>query len=98
MASPCFSVLLTSSLHLCIGQSPKAKAAAAQSQGKGKGKGVPWFAFGFVGVATINSVWGIPASLQRLFASASACFLASAMAALGLDTDLVKVRPPRGLH
>ena len=37
-------------------------------------------------------VWGIAPGLQRLFTTLSAAFLASAMAALGLDTDLVKVR------
>ncbi|KAJ8598923.1 hypothetical protein CTAYLR_009850 [Chrysophaeum taylorii] len=63
----------------------------AASQGK-RGKGVPWFAFGFLGVATVNSIWGIAPSIQRLFTVLSACFLASAMAALGIDTDLVKVK------
>ena len=53
---------------------------------------MPWFAFGFIGVATVNSVWGIAPSLQSLFTTLSAGFLASAMAALGLDTDLVKVK------
>ena len=74
--------------YLGIGQP---KDAPSSAQGK-KGKGVPWFAFGFVGVAVVNSVWGIAPSLQRLFTTLSAGFLASAMAALGLDTDLVKVR------
>ena len=77
-----------------IGQ-PKASGddAAVETSNTGKkGKGVPWFAFGFVAVATINSVWGIAPSLQKLFTMLSAAFLASAMAALGLDTDLVKVR------
>lgn len=37
-------------------------------------------------------MWGITPGLQRLFATLSAGFLASAMAALGLDTDLVKVK------
>ena len=37
-------------------------------------------------------MWGIAPGLQRLFTTLSAAFLASAMAALGLDTDLVKVR------
>ena len=73
--------------YLGIGQKKTASAGGAK-----KGKGVPWFAFGFVGVATFNSIWGIPAGMQRAFATASACFLASAMAALGLDTDLVKVK------
>ena len=76
--------------YLGIGQ-PKQQPGAA-AEGAKAGKGVPWFAFGFIGVAMVNSVWGIPASLQKLFATASACFLATAMAALGLDTDLVKVK------
>ena len=33
-------------------------------------------------------VWGIAPGLQRLITTLSAAFLASAMAALGLDTDL----------
>ena len=74
--------------YLGIGQS---KARAGSSSAKA-GKGVPWFAFGFIGVATVNSVWGIAPALQRAFTTLSACFLGSAMAALGLDTDLVKVK------
>jgi uncharacterized integral membrane protein (TIGR00698 family) len=74
--------------YLGIGQKGK-KAVGAEGK---KGKGVPWFAFGFIGVATINSVWGIAPALQKASTVASAAFLASAMAALGLDTDLVKVK------
>ncbi len=74
--------------YLGIGQRDRAEPASAAKAGKG----VPWFAFGFIGVATVNSVVGIAPSLQRLFTTLSATFLASAMAALGLDTDLVKVR------
>ena len=72
--------------YLGIGQKQADKGGAKA------GKGVPWFAFGFVAVATVNSIWGIAPSLQKLFTTLSAGFLASAMAALGLDTDLVKVR------
>ena len=43
-------------------------------------------------MATVNSIWGIAPALQRVFTTLSAGFLASAMAALGLDTDLVKVK------
>ena len=76
--------------YLGIGQ--KKSDGAADGGGSKAGKGVPWFAFGFIGVATINSIWGFAPSIQRLFATLSAGFLASAMAALGLDTDLVKVK------
>ena len=39
--------------YLGIGQKTKGSEAKA-------GKGVPWFAFGFIGVATVNSVRSIP--------------------------------------
>mmetsp|Transcript_25743 Transcript_25743/g.37777 ORF Transcript_25743/g.37777 Transcript_25743/m.37777 type:complete len:392 (+) Transcript_25743:132-1307(+) len=72
-----------------IGQDKDAVLVA----GSGKaGKGVPWFAFGFLAVAAFNSLWGIPGWLQKVLMSLSAGFLSSAMAALGLETDLVKVR------
>jgi len=75
--------------YLGIGQKKDGGAGAAEAKA---GKGVPWFAFGFIGVATINSIWGISPQLQKLCTTLSAGFLASAMAALGLDTDLVKVK------
>ena len=81
--------------YLGIGQKRSGPAAGASADGAPAaraGKGVPWFAFGFIGVATVNSVWGFAPAAQRLFATLSAGFLASAMAALGLDTDLVKVK------
>ena len=77
--------------YLGIGQKREGGEGGSASTGKA-GKGVPWFAFGFIGVAAFNSTWGIPSSFQRLFTTLSAGFLASAMAALGLDTDLVKVK------
>ena len=72
--------------YLGIGQTKK------EGDGPKQGKGVPWFAFGFIGVAMYNSVFGIGPAMQKLFTMLSAGFLASAMAALGLDTDLVKVK------
>ncbi|KAL3933856.1 MAG: hypothetical protein SGPRY_000096 [Prymnesium sp.] len=77
--------------YLGIGSKQSSEEAFSPSEGKA-GKGVPWFAFGFVGVALVNSVWGFSPRVQRTFTSLSAGFLASAMAALGLDTDLVKVK------
>ena len=78
--------------YLGIGQKKEATSGGG-ADGTGKaGKGVPWFAFGFIGVAAFNSIWGIPPAGQKLFTTLSAGFLASAMAALGLDTDLVKVK------
>ena len=68
-----------------IGQKKEASGARGKSS-------VPWFAFGFIGVAAVNSIWGFPPAAQKLFTQLSAAFLATAMAALGLNTDLVKVK------
>ena len=51
-----------------------------------------WTLVGFIGVAAVNSIWGFPPAAQKLFTQLSAAFLATAMAALGLNTDLVKVK------
>jgi uncharacterized integral membrane protein (TIGR00698 family) len=56
------------------------------------GRGVPWFALGFAGVAALNSAVGFgPAATAACGALSSAC-LAAAMAALGLDADVAKVK------
>lgn len=83
-------VLAVALYYLGIGQK-KQETADGEAVAKA-GKGVPWFAFGFVAVAAYNSVFGIAPKFQKLFTTLSAGFLASAMAALGLDTDLVKVK------
>lgn len=75
--------------YLGIGRNKQTTSTPTRAK---KGMGVPWFAFGFIGVATFNSIWGMPLSVQKVLTTLSAGFLASAMAALGLDTDLVKVR------
>ena len=49
--------------YLGIGQTKKDASAAG---GAKAGKGVPWFAFGFIGVACYNSVLGIPVSYTHL--------------------------------
>ena len=84
------SALAVALYYLGIGQK---KQETPEGEGVAKaGKGVPWFAFGFVAVAAYNSIFGIAPNVQKLFTTLSAGFLASAMAALGLDTDLVKVK------
>lgn len=53
---------------------------------------LPWFALGFILVASVNSVLTLDKSLIKLASTMSATCLAMAMAALGLDTDLGKIR------
>lgn len=54
---------------------------------------IPWFAFGFIGVVIINSLWDMPHGLHSGLEQLDTLMLAAAMAALGLETrfDRMKV-------
>jgi len=53
---------------------------------------VPWFAFGFVAVAGLNSLQLLPAGLVALAIQVDTVLLAMAMAALGLTTHVSALR------
>ncbi len=81
-------VLLLAPLILTLG---------AFARGRGGGTGgaavpVPWFVFGFLGVVALNSVLPVPDMLRGGAAQVSGMFLAMALAAMGLETDLGKLR------
>ena len=49
---------------------------------------LPWFVFGFIAMIVLGSVVEIPAALQHQLALLTSFLLATALAAMGLDTDL----------
>lgn len=53
---------------------------------------VPWFAFGFIAVVGFNSLELLPRSLHEGLIGFDTLLLATAMAALGLETRLAQVR------
>lgn len=53
---------------------------------------IPWFVFGFMAAAMINSVIILPESLKAIFSFASQFSLAMAMAALGAQTQWVTIK------
>ena len=53
---------------------------------------LPWFALGFVALSVLNSVATLDRALLKAAGAASAACLAMAMAALGFDADLGKIR------
>lgn len=65
----------------------------AATEGGVKGKiTVPWFAVIFVIVAGVNSTGLIPASLVAVLTKCSVFMLTMAMGALGIDTNINKIR------
>lgn len=58
---------------------------------------VPWFVFAFVAVVAINSAVEVPAELKSLIATVTTMLLAAGLAAMGLQTNVSKLRS-RGLR
>ena len=79
-------------LGLGSGKLPGGGGSSGVGNAPAKGRGVPWFALGFAGVAALNSAVGFGPGVTGACGTVSGACLAAAMAALGLDTDLAKVK------
>lgn len=53
---------------------------------------IPWFVLGFIALVGINSVITIPADLRAGLGTATTFLLSMALAAMGLETDLAKLK------
>jgi uncharacterized integral membrane protein (TIGR00698 family) len=53
---------------------------------------IPWFALGFVAVVALNSMIALPAELKGLLLALDTLLLATAMAALGLETRFARIQ------
>lgn len=58
---------------------------------------IPWFVLGFVAMVALNSVITIQAETRSVLVTATTFLLSMALAAMGLDTDIRKLRA-RGLR
>ena len=61
-------------------------------KGGGHGIVIPWFAIGFLAMVAVNSLVPVPAALKSMLLSLDTLLLATAMAALGLETRFAKLR------
>lgn len=69
-----------------------AKAAGIEVQASKCELVLPWFAFGFVAISAMNSVISLPTAIIKLASKTSAFSLVCAMAALGVESDLVEIK------
>jgi len=53
---------------------------------------LPWFVFGFIALVAINSIVTIPAEAKAVIVTTTTFLLAMALAAMGLETDVAKLR------
>lgn len=57
---------------------------------------IPWFVLGFIALIAINSVIAIPAEAKGWTASITTFLLSMSLAAMGLETDIAKLRAKGG--
>lgn len=80
---------------LVLGLGWFARRAATRKGGDDAGQGkvpVPWFVIGFVALVALNSVISIPDAPKKILISVTVVLLTMALAAMGLETDLRKLR------
>lgn len=65
---------------------------ASGNHASGAGAPMPWFVLGFIALAGINSIVAIPAETKSILVAATTFLLSVALAAMGLSTDIAKLR------
>ncbi|RDW13850.1 YeiH family protein [Paracoccus thiocyanatus] len=80
-------VMLLAPLILILGAAARRGGAAAQASAP-----TPWFVLGFAAVVLFNSAVALPAALHGEIVGLTAFLLTMALAAMGLETDIRKLR------
>ncbi|QFR34744.1 YeiH family protein [Ancylobacter sp. TS-1] len=68
------------------------RRASHRGHGAGARPPVPWFVLGFIAMIAVNSVVTIPAEVKGALVGATTFLLSMALAAMGLETDIAKLR------
>lgn len=84
-------VMLLAPLVLGLGAVALWKARGAGDAGQARPP-VPWFVFGFVAMVMVNSAGLVPADLKGGLVTLTTFLLAVALGAMGLETDIRKLR------
>jgi len=80
------------SLGLLVRRRDRGTGSGSGKPGSGPRVPVPWFVIGFVALVGVNSVVAIPDAAATGIAGATSFLLATALAAMGLETDIGKLR------
>jgi uncharacterized integral membrane protein (TIGR00698 family) len=82
-------VLLLAPLVLVLGMLVRRGGRAGGSVGQPP---IPWFIFGFLAMVVFNSLMRIPADILKWIVPGTTLLFAMALAAVGLETDIRKLR------
>ncbi|WJR75932.1 YeiH family protein [Bradyrhizobium sp. NP1] len=69
----------------------KARLSPGSTRVRAVSPPVPWFVLGFIAVVAANSAISIPADARDVIATVTTFLLSVALAAMGLETDIVKL-------
>nr|WP_245416922.1 YeiH family protein [Undibacter mobilis] len=83
-------VILLAPLVIALGVIASRRMGANTSAGKAPP--LPWFVFGFIALIIVNSAVTIPAAMKDIIVPATAFLLSVALAAMGLETDIAKLK------
>src|SRR6185312_6625806 len=82
-------VTMLAPLVIALGWFASRKSAAGANDAKAP---LPWFVFGFIALIGLNSVITIPADIKSWLVALTVFLLSVALAAMGLETDIGKLR------
>lgn len=85
-------VMLLAPVVLSLGFMATRRAAKLGQDHAAAKAPVPWFVLGFIALVGINSVVSIPAEAKSVIVTATTFMLSVALAAMGLETDIRKLR------
>jgi uncharacterized integral membrane protein (TIGR00698 family) len=85
-------VMMLAPLVIVLGIIAARRAAHAVDPANRRAPPMPWFVFGFVAMAILNSLVAIPAQPKAWLITTTTFLLSMALAAMGLETDFRKLR------
>jgi uncharacterized integral membrane protein (TIGR00698 family) len=85
-------VMMLAPMVIALGVIAARKARKAGPAEKRKAPPLPWFVLGFIAMVALNSVFPLPASLKPTAVGVTTFLLSMALAAMGLETEIKKLR------
>jgi uncharacterized integral membrane protein (TIGR00698 family) len=85
-------VMLLAPVVIGLGFMSMRRGADAASRGSTPAAPIPWFVLGFIAVVALNSAISLPASIRSGASLVTTFLLSMALAAMGLETDIRKLR------
>ncbi|KQU75889.1 YeiH family protein [Aminobacter aganoensis] len=85
-------VMMLAPVVIALGVLARSHARSAGSARDGAPAPMPWFVLGFIAMVGFNSLVEIPAEAKTWIVTLTTFLLATALAAMGLETDVAKLR------